>query len=184
MDDEKIVALFFARDEAAIAKTQEKYAAYCMSIAVRILGSQEDAEECVNDAYHRAWDSIPPQKPSILSSYMGMLTRRISLNRARERRAAKRGNGELTLILDELQECIPDPGGESADDFVIRDALNAFLASLPQRTRIIFLRRYWYADSVHELAQKYRMSPSSIHTLLSRTRQKLESFLREQQIYL
>ena len=184
MDDQQIVALFFARDEAAIARTQEKYDRYCQSIAERILGSREDAEECVNDAYHRAWETIPPEKPQLLSSYIGLLTRRISLNKARANRAVKRGGGELLLILDELQECIPDAAGEPADDFVVRDALNAFLAMLPPRTRIVFMRRYWHAQSAAEIAKDCGMSVSAVNTLLHRTRKQLEEYLLSQHIYL
>ena len=179
MDDQQIVALFFARDEAAIARTQEKYDRYCQSIAERILGSREDAEECVNDAYHRAWETIPPEKPQLLSSYIGLLTRRISLNKARANRAVKRGGGELLLILDELQECIPDAAGEPADDFVVRDALNGFLAMLPQRTRIVFMRRYWYAMMPAELAKAEGMTVNAVTVKLYKTRNKLRKFLEE-----
>jgi RNA polymerase sigma-70 factor (ECF subfamily) len=184
MDDQTIVALFFARDEAALTHTQNKYAKYCQSIAMRILGCREDAEECVNDAYRRAWESIPPTKPQQLSSYMGLLTRRLAFNRARERQADKRGGGELPLLLDELAECIPDTTGETSDDFVVRDALNAFLAALPQRTRTVFLCRYWYAQSVAEIATACHMSISSVNTLLCRTRKQLAEHLKEQHIEL
>lgn len=184
MEDEKIVALYLARDEAAIAQTQKKYQTYCQSIAERILGSHEDAEECVNDVYRRTWESIPPEKPPVLSSYLGMLTRRISLNRARLNHAQKRGGGQLPLILDELNECIPDTAGERSDDFVVRDALNAFLAALPERTRRVFMQRYWYAQSVAEIAQERHMSVSSVNTLLCRTRKQLEAYLRQQHIEL
>ncbi|MBQ7337858.1 MAG: sigma-70 family RNA polymerase sigma factor [Clostridia bacterium] len=183
MDDEKIVALFHARDEAAIAQVQEKYATYCRVIAQRILTSPEDVEECVNDAYRRAWETIPPEKPQLLSAYIGMLTRHIALNRARDNRAQKRGGGSLPLILDEMQECIPDGQGDAADDFILQDALNAFLGSLPQRTRMIFMRRYWYADSAAAIAADYRMKESSVNVLLFRTRKQLRAFLSEQGIY-
>ena len=184
MEDEKIIALFVARDETAITRTQEKYSNYCQSIAERIVGSHEDAEECVNDTWRRAWETIPPEKPTILASYVGMLTRRISLNRVRTNRAAKRGGGELPVVLDELAECIPDASGESADDFVVRDALNAFLTALPERTRIVFLRRYWYAQSVAEIARACHMSEGNINTLLCRTRKQLQTYLAEHHIYL
>jgi RNA polymerase sigma-70 factor (ECF subfamily) len=182
MEDEKIVALFFARDEAAIAKTQEKYDAYCRAIAQRIVLSREDAEECVNDTWRRAWDTIPPNKPTVLSSYLGLLTRRIALNRARDNHAQKRGGGQLPLILDELAECIPDTEGERAQNEVLRDALDHFLASLPQRTRMIFMRRYWYTDTPQSIAKEYGMRESSVYTILSRTRKQLKRFLEENEI--
>ena len=184
MDDEKIVALFYERDEQALQHTQTKYHAYCLAIAQRIVGSHEDAEECVNDTWQRAWETIPPEKPPILSSYVGLLTRRISLNRVRANRAAKRGGGELLLILDELAECIPDASGESADDFVVRDALNDFLSLLPERTRNVFMCRYWHAQSVAQIAADYHMSVSALNTLLHRTRKQLQEYLLSQQIYL
>ena len=184
MDDEKIVALFYERDEQALLQTQKKYNTYCLAIAQRIVGSHEDAEECVNDAYHRAWETIPPEKPQLLSSYIGLLTRRISLNKARANRAAKRGGGELLLILDELQECIPDAAGEQVDDFVVRDALNAFLAMLPPKTRVVFMRRYWHAQSAAEIAKDCGMSVSAVNTLLHRTRKQLEEHLLSHHIYL
>ena len=184
MDDEKIVALFYERDEQALLQTQKKYNTYCLAIAQRIVGSHEDAEECVNDAYHRAWETIPPEKPQLLSSYIGLLTRRISLNKARANRAAKRGGGELLLILDELQECIPDAAGEQVDDFVVRDALNDFLAMLPPKTRVVFMRRYWHAQSAAEIAKDCGMSVSAVNTLLHRTRKQLEEHLLSHHIYL
>jgi RNA polymerase sigma-70 factor (ECF subfamily) len=112
------------------------------------------------------------------------LTRRLAFNRARERQADKRGGGELPLLLDELAECIPDTTGETSDDFVVRDALNAFLAALPQRTRTVFLCRYWYAHSVAEIAAACHMSISSVNTLLCRTRKQLAEHLKEQHIEL
>ena len=185
MDDAKIIALYEARDEKAIAETQQKYGGYCRYIAERILVSREDAEECVNDAYHKAWNTIPPQKPESLASYIGMLTRQLSLNRYKENHRQKRGAGEVPLVLDELQECIADRGDmPSADDITLRDAMNAFLAGLPQRTRMVFMRRYWYADEVTTIAADYGMSEGHVNVLLYRTRKKLKEYLEKEEIYL
>ncbi len=178
MNDEGIVALFWERNEAAIAKIQEKYGRYCQYIAERILGSREDAEECVNDTYRRAWETIPPSKPSLLSSYLAMLTRRIAIDRARENRAGKRGGG-LDLILDELQECVSDTQADDAHSQLLREVLDTFLASLPQRTRKVFVRRYWYADTAAAIAKEYGMSESNVNTLLFRTRKQLKKALQE-----
>ena len=177
MNDDQIVALFHARDEAAIVGVQQKYGSYCQYIAEQILESREDAEECVNDTYRRAWDTIPPKRPSILSSYLGMLTRSLALDRLKQRNAQKRGGGTLTLILDELQECIGD--SEARDEYseVLREALDDFLATLPQRTRMVFVRRYWYTDAASTIARDYGMSESLVNTTLSRTRKKLKHHL-------
>ncbi len=179
MDDKSIVALLFARDESAITEVQQKYGRYCQSIAEQIVGSREDAEECVNDTYRRAWETIPPQKPSILSSYLGMLTRHIAIDRLKERHALKRGGGTLALILDELQECVADDEAKEEQNELLREALDLFLAALPQRTRMVFVRRYWYADSAANIAKDYRMSESNVNTLLFRTRKKLKKHLEE-----
>ena len=184
MDDAKIIALYEARDESAIAETQQKYGGYCRYIAERILACKQDAEECVNDAYHKVWNTIPPQKPESLASYVGMLTRQLSLNRYKENHRQKRGGGEVPLILDELQECIADKGDmPSVDDIALRDAMNAFLAKLPQRTRMVFMRRYWYADEVSTIAADYGMSESHVGVLLYRTRKKLKEHLEKEEIY-
>ena len=185
MDDAKIIALYEARDEAAIAETQKKYDGYCHYIAERILSSREDAEECVNDAYHKAWNTIPPQKPESLASYIGMLTRQLSLNRYKLNHRKKRGEGTLPLILDELAECVGDGGDmPTADDLALRDALDRFLRELPQRDRMVFLRRYWYADEVKRIATDYDMREGYVNVLLYRTRNKLKEFLEKEEIYL
>ncbi|MBE6620597.1 MAG: sigma-70 family RNA polymerase sigma factor [Ruminococcaceae bacterium] len=185
MDDVNIIAMFEARDEAAVAETQKKYGTYCRTIAERILSSREDAEECVNDAYRKAWDTIPPGRPASLASYMGMLTRQLSLNRLRQNKSAKRGGGDVPLVLEELQECISDLGDvPSADDIALRDALNRFLGELPKRTRVIFMRRYWFAEDVSRIAADFGMSEGHVNVLLCRTRKKLKQYLEKEDIYL
>ena len=185
MDDVMIVSLFEARDESALAETQKKYENYCRTIAERILSSREDAEECVNDAYRKAWDTIPPQKPTSLASYMGMLTRQLSLNRLRQNKSAKRGGGDVPLVLEELQECISDRSDEpSADDMVLRDTLNRFLGELPKRTRMMFMRRYWFTEDVARIAADFGVTEGHVNVLLCRTRKKLKQYLEKEEIYL
>ena len=185
MDDVMIVSLFEARDESALAETQKKYENYCRTIAERILSSREDAEECVNDAYRKAWDTIPPQKPTSLASYMGMLTRQLSLNRLRQNKSAKRGGGDVPLVLEELQECISDRSDvPSADDMVLRDTLNRFLGELPKRTRMMFMRRYWFTEDVARIAADFGVTEGHVNVLLCRTRKKLKQYLEKDEIYL
>ena len=185
MDDVMIVSLFEARDESALAETQKKYENYCRTIAERILSSREDAEECVNDAYRKAWDTIPPQKPTSLASYMGMLTRQLSLNRLRQNKSAKRGGGDVPLVLEELQECISDRSDvPSADDMVLRDTLNRFLGELPKRTRMMFMRRYWFTEDVARIAADFGVTEGHVNVLLCRTRKKLKQYLEKEEIYL
>ena len=179
MNDEGMIALLWERDETALSKIQEKYGRYCQYIAEHIVGSREDAEECVNDTLKKAWDTIPPQKPSILSSYLAMLTRRLAIDRVRENRAEKRGGGALDLIYDELADCISDSEADETQNEQLREVLDAFLASLPQRTRKVFVRRYWYADTAAAIAKEYGMSESNVNTLLFRTRKQLRSVLQE-----
>ena len=185
MDDVMIVSLFEARDESALAETQKKYENYCRTIAERILSSREDAEECVNDAYRKAWDTIPPQKPTSLASYMGMLTRQLSLNRLRQNKSAKRGGGDIPLVLEELQECISDRSDvPSADDILLRDTLNRFLGELPKRTRMMFMRRYWFTEDVARIAADFGVTEGHVNVLLCRTRKKLKQYLEKEEIYL
>lgn len=185
MDDAKIISLYEARDEAAVDETQKKYGGLCRYIAEQILPSREDAEECVNDAYVKAWNTIPPQKPESLGSYMGMLTRQLSINRYKQNHRQKRGGGQVSLVLEELQECIADKGDmPSADEITLRDALNCFLGALPERERMIFMRRYWYMDEVSTIAADYGMKAGHVAVLLYRTRKKLQEYLEKEEIYL
>ena len=179
MNDQQIIARLFARDESALHCVQEKYGRYCHAIAERIVGSREDAEECVNDTWHRTWETIPPEAPSVLATYLGMLTRCIALDRAKKNRAIKRGGGTLPLILDELGECVADTEADEAQSALLREALDSFLATLPQKNRMIFVRRYWYTDSAADIAAAYDMNENSVNALLFRTRKKLKKHLHD-----
>ena len=178
MDDRAIIQLFQSRDEAAISAVREKYGAYCGSVALGITGDEQDAEECVNDTWLRAWDSIPPQRPGRLSAFLGRIARNLALDRYDYNHAAKR-SGPFDQLLSELSECIPC----QRDDFAqleLTQILNSFLHSLPESRRNLFLRRYWYCESVEELGRRYRMSQSAVKSSLFRTRNKLKAYLEKE----
>lgn len=181
MEDRQIVELYFARSESAIAETETKYGRYCRYIAERILHDSSDAEEVVNDAYLKVWDTIPPNRPDSLKSYIGMICGRLALNRYDQRRTRKRGEGQTALALEELSECVSDrAAADPADVIALRDALNRFLESLPARARKIFVRRYWYMSTVAEIAAEFSMRESSVTVLMLRTRKKLKQFLQKE----
>ena len=182
MQDEQIVALYLVRDENAIRETERKYGGYCMSIARNVLHSLHDSQECVNDTYMRTWNSIPPHKPVSLRAFIGRITRRLALNMCEKASAQKRGKGTVQLILDELGECIPDTSGDVTQGFVITDALNSFLASLPEQNRNIFVRRYWYMSTVKDIAADYGMSESKVKMRLLRMRNELKAHLEKEGI--
>lgn len=181
MNDDKIVDLYWARSEQAIAETSEKYGKYCYGIAYNILTDAEDAEESVNDTYLGAWNSIPPHRPSILATFLGKLTRRISIDRWRKRSAAKRG-GELALALEELNECISSH--QNVEDSVtaaeLEKRINAFVNALPDAERRVFLCRYWYLDSVSAICRQFGYSPSKVKVMLHRTRKALRTCLEKE----
>lgn len=186
MQDSEIIALYGQRDESAIAVTAEHYGSYCKTIAYNILQSKEDAEECVNDTWLAAWQSIPPQNPARLSAYLGKLTRNIAINRYHQANAQKRGMGQTALALGELDECIPANSNveQAYDEKLLVDALNRFLRGQPMQKRNIFIRRYWYLCSIHEIATYYGMSDSKVASLLFRMRKDLKSQLAKEDIAL
>lgn len=186
MEDQKIVGLYWERDERAIHVTAEKYGKYCFSIAKNILGSSEDAEECVNDTYLNAWETIPPHRPALLSTFLGKITRNLSLNRYKHNTAHKRGGGQAAAVLDELADCVSD--GEDVEQTVERQelvkAINSFLAVLPQEKRSIFICRYWYFDSVADIARRFGIRENNVSVMLNRLRAKLCRHLNERGFYL
>ena len=181
MEDQQIVDLYFSRSESAITETDRKYGRYCHSIAYNILEDHEDAKEIVNDTYLKAWNTIPPNRPDPLKPYVGMISRHLSLDRYEEYHTQKRGR-RVPLVLEELAECIPD--NDSREDIgesvALKDALAKFIRSLPDKTQRIFLRRYWYASSVAEIAEEYGMRENSVNVLLHRTRKKLKDHLQKE----
>lgn len=186
MEDERIIELYWARSEDAISETSNKYGSYCRQIAWNILYSSEDSEECVNDTYLRVWNTIPPHKPNKFSAFLGRITRNLALDRYKKLTADKRGNGQVTLALDELAECIPsaDNTESAADDIALTDVLNRFLASLPAEKRKIFMRRYWYLSRIKEIAADFGMSESKVKMILMRTRNELKEILEKEGIVL
>lgn len=182
MEDRHIVALFWQRCETAIAETAMKYGQYLKSISFNILYNYEDAQECVNDTYNDAWGSMPPHRPEQLATYLGKITRRISIDRWRYRNAAKRGGGEIPLALDELRQCVAHK--ESLEEQIIHkeliSTLNHFLKSLPRTECQIFMCRYWYLDSIEAIATRFQFSQSKVTSTLFRTRKKLRILLEKE----
>ena len=181
MEDKRIIELYWLRSEDAISQTASKYGAYCRSIAWNILCNSEDSEECVNDTYLRAWDTIPPQRPKVFQTFLGKITRNLSLDRWRRNHTQKRDSGVL-LALEELEECVPCGNSNMSEDLAIREALNGFLSGLKPEHRKIFLRRYWYLSPVKEIAQEYGISESKVKMILLRTREKLRAHLESEGI--
>lgn len=183
MEDNEIIALFWSRSESAVAETARKYGGYCRTIAGNILDSREDTEECLNDTWLAAWDSIPPQRPRTLSVYLGRITRNQALNRRKARNAQKRGGGQAEAVLEELCECIGSGSGEEQlDGLVLRDAINGFLRSQPEQKRAIFLRRYWAMEPVADIAKAFGLRRGQTATILYRMRQELKEHLEKEGI--
>ncbi len=179
MDDKKIIELYFARSESAIGETSKKYGRYIRYIAQTILENELDAEEIENDTYLRAWNTIPPTDPDPLKGYLAMLANRLALTRLRDMKRGKRGGGQVEEVLEELEGVLSD-GGELAESAALRLSMNKFLASLDERTRDIFVRRYWYAAPVAEIAKEFGVGESYVTVLMLRTRKKLKRFLQEE----
>lgn len=179
MDDLQIIELYFSRAENAITETAAKYGAYLKYIAYNILKSLEDSEECTNDTYMKVWNSIPPQRPDCFKAFIGRIARNTAINLYNKYNAQKRRGSEVAL--DEMAECIPDRNADkNSEDKEIRESLNAFLRSLPEENRKIFVRRYWYMSSVKEIAKDYKFSESKVKMTLLRTRTALkEHFAKE-----
>ena len=179
MEDKSIIEMFFQRDERAITESQKKFGSYCRAIAHNILHSKEDTEECVNDTWLRSWNSIPPERPGRLSVYFGRITRNLAIDRYRKERSMKHGSGQTALCLDELSECVS--GTDPIEDTVaLKELLNSFLSSLPEKNRHIFLFRYWYMMPVSDIADRYEMTADAVKMMLLRTRKKLEEFLKKE----
>lgn len=184
MEDEKIITLYWLRDEQAIRETATRYGAYCRAIAMRILHDSGAAEECEQDVYLEAWQTIPPKRPEVLSAYLGMLTRRRALDRWRRTHAKKRGGDAVSLSLSELAECLPggEEVGAAAEEAELAACLSAFLRTLPEREADVFLRRYWFLDTVGEISRRYHLGKSCVKMMLMRTRESLARYLSERGI--
>ena len=178
--DLRIIDLYFARDERAIAETDRHYGGLCMRISLGILDDRLDAEECVNDTYLKAWNAIPPTRPRSLRAFLSKIVRNLSLQRLEHNKAAKR-NRDFEIALEELGDCIPMRDEEASQ---LPDLLNRFLSRLEQPERQLFCGRYWHGQSVKELARAHGLTPKAVTMRLSRTREKLRTFLTERGYHL
>ena len=179
MEDSRIVGLFWARDPDAIPAASEKYGDYCAAVARNILRNPEDEEECVNDTWLRAWNAMPPHRPQLLRTFLGKLTRNLSLNRLAARSAQKRGGGDA--VWEELNELVSGRE-EPMDEVLTRElaaAIDGFLATVSREQRSLFLRRYWYFDSIADLSARFGMSGNRVSVTLHRLRAKLKAYLTE-----
>ena len=182
MTDSQIIALFWERNEDAIQETSTAYGRKLYAVSDKILHSQQDAEESVSDTYMRAWDTIPPQRPNYFFAYLAKICRNCSLSRLQWNSAAKR-NAEVVSLTQEMENCIPDRSYErKLEGEEIGRVLNAFLDSISLESRLIFMRRYWYTDSIAEIAARYSISEGKVKTQLHRTRNKLQLFLEKEGI--
>ena len=186
MEDGKILELYFQRDENAIKETSAKYGAYCYSIADNILHNKQDCEECVNDTWINAWNSIPPQRPVKFKLYLAKITRNLSFNLFNSRNTKKRGGGEMHLILDELSECVA--GRDNVEnEYIAKElgqSIKQFVSTLPERDANVFLRRYFFCESLSEIAKRYALTQNNVTVILSRTRKKLQKHLIKEEYFL
>lgn len=185
MDDEQIIALFFERSEQAIAELSKKYGTLCSRVAVNILNNEHDAEECVNDAYLGVWNAIPPQKPDPLCSYVCRVVRNLALKKYHANTAQKR-NSTYDISLEELAVCLPSAAfvEEDIEAKEVAGYINSFLQTLDHQSRILFVRRYWYADSIEELAKQFRTSRHTVSVRLLRIRKALRNYLIKEGVVL
>ena len=179
MEDKEIISLYFARDEKAIGKTAEKYSALCRTLCLNILGNDGDADECVNDTYVKVWNAIPPACPDSLRHFLAKITRHLAIDRYRSLVRSKRGGYETDAVFEELGEVLADEGDDSdpKEREALGNAMNRFLRGLPTRERNLFIRRYFYVESVNAIAARYSIKPNNVSQILSRTRQKLKKYL-------
>ena len=182
VDDQQIIELYWRRDETAISVTADKYGRYCRRIAVNILADRLDADECVNDTWLKAWNAMPPSRPFNLPGFLGKITRSLAVDELRSRSAQKRGGGAYQVALDELTDCIPTaPGADQiAEDRELADIINRFLRTLPEQDCNVFLRRYWYVDSLENISRRYGLKKNTVKTCLFRTRNKLRTYLEKE----
>lgn len=185
MEDTKIIDLFWKRDESAIEQTSAVYGRYCHTIAFNILGSEEDVQECLNDTWLGAWNSIPPARPECLSAFLGKICRNLAISRYRAGHAFKRTGDRMSESLEELGECVPaavDNVSEEIDRRALEDAINRFLDSVSEKQRNVFIRRYFYLDTVAEIAGMYGLGQSDVKVTLLRMRRSLQKALEKEDL--
>lgn len=185
MEDQQIIELYFSRDESALAETAKKYGTFCLRIAMNVLTVKEDAEECVNDTYHTAWNQIPPTKPDSFKAFLGKIVRNCSISKYRALHARKRFNG-LEVMLSELNDCVPASGDveQEIEAKELTGHINEWLAGLAAEDRVLFVRRYWYGDEVRVLAKRCGSSAAQMSQRMLRLRRKLRTFLEEKGVIL
>lgn len=185
MDDNRIIELYFARDERAITETQDKYGAYCYRIADNILRSAEDSEEVVNDTYVGAWEAIPPHRPTVFSAFLGKITRRLSMKKLRYNTAQKRMGDNTALALEELSQCVPSHGSVARDVEAkeVGEMIDRFLHKLRADDRRIFVCRYFYLESADDIVKAFGYSRSKVYASLDRTREKLRAYLVKEGVF-
>jgi RNA polymerase sigma-70 factor (ECF subfamily) len=184
MHDNDILEMYFTRDESAIKATADKFGSYCTKIAMNILGSREDCDECVNDVYLAAWNAIPPERPAVFGGFLAKITRNLAFDRYRKKNAQKRAGDSFAVVLSELDECLPSASNVEAEyeRGQVAQVINRFLSSIEKQSSEIFARRYWRGDSVAEIAERYGMSYSKASSLLHRLRGKLREELEKEGI--
>lgn len=186
MEDNEIVDLYWERSGYAIDETAKKYGSVLNGMSYRMTGSREDTEECVNDTYLAAWNRMPTDRPELLGAYLLKIVRNISISRFRKNSAERRGGGRLTELTDELCQCIPDSSGDVFTEFEsgrLRDVLNRFVSSLDAEKRSVFLRRYFFSDSISEISARVGISEAKVKTMLFRLRAALKKVLSEEGLY-
>lgn len=182
MDNEKIVELYLLRDQSAIEETARKYGKRLRSLSLGIVQDRQTAEECENDTYLEAWNTIPPHEPrNYLYAFLARITRHISLNCCRSRNRLKR-SAFICELSSELEQCIPAPNDTQCrvDDMILREVINGFMSTLDEEKRNVFLRRYWYMDSVADISRRYAFSQSKVKTMLYRSRNQLREYLKKE----
>ena len=184
LDDNAILDLFFARQEEAIRETQRKYGQRMFRTSMNILRNDQDAEECVSDTLHKAWEAIPPSRPTMFGAFLVKITRNLSINKWKAQSAARRGGGEVELLLGELEDCIPAGRAgmpeEVYESQLVTDAINHCLGAMDQTARVAFVLRYFHGASIRDICERFNMSESSVKSLLFRTRKKLRGHLEKE----
>lgn len=182
MEDSKILDLYWQRDDDAIAQTDKKYGAYCFTIADNILHDRQDSEECVNDTWLQAWQTIPPARPNVLRLFLARITRNLSINRYYAKNTQKRGSGQTALVLEELAECLADRSDVESvyEAQELSETIRLFVRELPKREANVFVRRYFFTEPVAVIAGRYGLTENHVMVILSRTRKKLKLHLKKE----
>lgn len=182
MDDEVIISLFFSRNETALSELSKKYGRYFVNVAQKILCNREDADSCVNDAYLKTWDTIPPAKPNVLKAFVGKIVKCVAMSMLRANYAGKRGGGEMPLVLEELSECVSDNSSieDESEKKQLIEEINKFLWSCSEYNRRAFVLRYWHCASLSEIAKRLGGSENKAAAALFRTREKLKQHLTKE----